>query len=202
MDGIFNYESKFNAGYSRIIDCILLNILWLICSLPVVTIGASTTALYYTVNKVILHGENYAFREFWKAFKTNLKQSTIIWIIIAALEVLLLVDYHVMKYHYDTGITDKKVYYFFAIMLAIVLVWGIFAFAYTSQFDNTLRQIIRNSFIVIFKSLPNTLIIVFTIGGTVLAVYLVPITVLVLPSFAMWLISYFMNSIYQICLKE
>ena len=62
-------------------ECMLLSILWVVTSLPVITIGASTTALYYAVVKVIRNNEGYVWGEFWNGFRTNFKQATIIWLV-------------------------------------------------------------------------------------------------------------------------
>lgn len=62
-------------------ECMLLSILWVVTSLPVITIGASTTALYYAVVKVIRNNEGYGWGEFWNGFRTNFKQATIIWLV-------------------------------------------------------------------------------------------------------------------------
>lgn len=52
---------------------LILGIFWFVTSIPLVTIGASTTAVYYTVNKCIRNKKSYAYVEYWKAFKSNLK---------------------------------------------------------------------------------------------------------------------------------
>lgn len=50
MFGLFKYDSPFVQICNKIVDCICLSVLWLVTSLPVLTIGASTTALYYAIN--------------------------------------------------------------------------------------------------------------------------------------------------------
>ena len=73
---------------SKLGDMICLNVMWLVCCIPVVTIGASTTALYTVMLKLVKNEEGYVFRGFLKAFKTNFKQSTIIWLIVLALGIV------------------------------------------------------------------------------------------------------------------
>ena len=90
-------DIKNGKFFQRIIRClqasytIVLRILF-----STVTIGASSTALYYTVTKVIRHGRSYIFREFWQSFKSNLKQSTAVWLIYLVLMAVLLIDIRVM----------------------------------------------------------------------------------------------------------
>lgn len=81
MAGFFNYENKLMTGLNKIFDCMFVSALWCILSIPIVTIGATTSALYYAVNKSIRHSRGYAYKEFLSAFKLNFKQSTIVWLV-------------------------------------------------------------------------------------------------------------------------
>ena len=58
---MFSYNSKFYQTVSQILDCIVLSFLWIVSSLPIITIGASTTALYYAVDKVIRREEGNVY---------------------------------------------------------------------------------------------------------------------------------------------
>ena len=79
----FNWtDNVVMRAIGKIGDLICLNVLWLICCIPVITIGASTTALYTVMLRLVRNEEGYIFRGFFKAFKLNFKQSTIIWIIL------------------------------------------------------------------------------------------------------------------------
>ena len=72
------FDNKIFQMLEKIIDCIYSSILWFIFSLPLITAGASTTALYYTVNKVIRYDRGNMSKEFFKAFKSNFRQSTLV----------------------------------------------------------------------------------------------------------------------------
>ena len=103
MNQIFNYDNKFFRGVSKIIDCVWLSLLWFMCCIPVFTIGAATTALYYTINKSVKNDRGYASIEFFASFKENFKQSTIVWLIFLGMYTLLGVDYFVMKAYAEAG---------------------------------------------------------------------------------------------------
>lgn len=85
---------KPGSLYDRIFgflgQLIALNLLWIVCSLPVITAGASTTALYYCTLKLHKDGDIRVFHDFFKSFKQNFKQSTLIWILMAAVAVFSL----------------------------------------------------------------------------------------------------------------
>ena len=96
MGNFFSTDGPLFEGMAYIINIIYVSVLWILFSIPIITIGASSTALYYTVTKVIRHGRSYIFREFWQSFKSNLKQSTAVWLIYLVMMGILLVDIRVM----------------------------------------------------------------------------------------------------------
>ncbi|MCL2461419.1 MAG: DUF624 domain-containing protein [Defluviitaleaceae bacterium] len=81
MSGFFSTDGMFYKIGTLIADVVLLGVAWLIFSIPVVTIGASTTALYYVATRRISDREGYIFRDFWSSFKSNFKKSTIVWVV-------------------------------------------------------------------------------------------------------------------------
>ena len=92
MGGFFDVDGKVYRFMEKITNCLIVSILWTIFSLPIITIGASSTALYYTVYKVIRNDTGHIWREFWNAFKNNFKQSTFLWIIFLLIIAFLGVD--------------------------------------------------------------------------------------------------------------
>ena len=82
MDRLFNMDNKFFTVMGRVADLIMLNVVFLICCLPIVTIGASLTALHYVTLKMARNEESYIIRSFFKSFKQNFKQATVINLII------------------------------------------------------------------------------------------------------------------------
>ena len=74
---------------TRIFDFILLNILWVVCSIPIVTMGASTAALYSVMLKITKNQEGYIIKDYFKAFRENFRQGTIVWMILALLGFLI-----------------------------------------------------------------------------------------------------------------
>ena len=71
---LFGPDSGFMRVLNMISDIVLISMLWLLCSLPVVTVGASTTAAYYTIMKVVHKKTGYISKEFFKSFKLNFKE--------------------------------------------------------------------------------------------------------------------------------
>ena len=76
MNSLFNIDSPIMTFLSRVADLVILNILYVVCCLPIFTIGAATSALYYQVMKMSKNEESYAFRGNFKAFKDNFRKAT------------------------------------------------------------------------------------------------------------------------------
>lgn len=79
MNQIWNPDNRFFSGVRKAMDLICLNILWVICSLPVMTVGAATCGLYYAVVKNIRQGRSYPVREFFRGMKENFWRATGVW---------------------------------------------------------------------------------------------------------------------------
>ena len=92
MDRLFNMDNKFFTVMGRVADLIMLNVVFLICCLPIVTIGASLTALHYVTLKMARNEESYIIRSFFKSFKQNFKQATVINLIMLAVAAILYMD--------------------------------------------------------------------------------------------------------------
>ena len=69
----FNLDNKFFNVMNKVADGFFLCILWTVFSLPVFTLGAATTALYYVVHKSLRGNRGYVWKGFWYFFKSNFK---------------------------------------------------------------------------------------------------------------------------------
>ena len=97
MGRIFDMNNKFFRFMSKVADLCILNIICVVCCIPVITAGASITAMYYVTLKMVRNEEAYILRSFFKSFKQNFKQATIINLIMLLIGVVLYVDLNVSK---------------------------------------------------------------------------------------------------------
>jgi len=84
-----SYDSRFSQILIKLSYTCWLNLLWIICSLPVFTIGASTTALYTVTLKMADDNESEITKTFFRAFRDNFPQATRIWLILLVIGVVL-----------------------------------------------------------------------------------------------------------------
>lgn len=136
-------------------DIVILHFLWLLTSLPILTIGASTTALYYTTMKCIRNGQGGVVKLFFKSFSENFKQATGIGVLALLAGVLCAFD---MWFAVSRNI--KSMLVIFTIMSLIYLFTVLYVFPLQAQFENTVKATIKNAFLMSIKNLPWTLLMV------------------------------------------
>ena len=93
LQGFFNYDNDIWRFVGRLADIMVLNLLWIVCSLPIVTFGISTTALYYCTLKIVKDEDDGNFRMFFRSFKRNWKEGLIIWLILLPVLGILILDH-------------------------------------------------------------------------------------------------------------
>ena len=136
--------SLFDRIFSFLGRLILLNLLWIVCSLPVVTAGASTTALFYCVLKLHKDGDINTLRDFFKSFRQNFKQSTIIWVVM-----MLLTGVIYMEKQAIVTMPGSLPQFFSFIIIAVCIplaVIALYIFPTLSAFENTIPNLIKNAF--------------------------------------------------------
>lgn len=175
MSNLFNPDNKFFVFMGRIADLMILNFLCIICCLPVVTAGASITALYYVTLKMARNEESYIVKGFFHSFRQNLKQGIIIHLIMLVAGVLLAFDLyfsHMMQT--QSGIYKGLSYLF---MVGILLYIMLFTYIYPvlSKFYNSVKNTFRNSFLMSIRHFPYTLLmLVITALPIILMLFVSP----------------------------
>ena len=162
MGKIFDMDNPVFRTISKLVDLIWLNIIFIIFSLPVVTIGASVTALMSVTMKMARDREGYMWAGFWKSFKENFKQSTIIWIIMILVATVLGTDIY---FFYSNTAGYAK--FLLAFMLGISLACSCIAtylFPLQAQFVHTIKQTLKNALLVGMRHIQWTLFIVVILG--------------------------------------
>ena len=134
MGGIFNLDSTFMKYANKFADLMFLNIVAIVFCIPIFTIGASLTAMHTMVLKIYRDEESYVIKGFFKAFKENFKQATIIWLLYLVMILVLFLDFWYIR-NYDMNIPK-----FFNYALIFITVLGAFSFTWVfilqSRYEN------------------------------------------------------------------
>lgn len=202
MGNLFNLDNKFFQGLNKTVDCFGLSLLWLVCCIPVFTAGAATTALYYTVNKVIRHGRGYIWSEFWHAFRTNFKQSTIAWLILLFAGVIMSVDGYIMFQFAKAGEKSGFLYVVFVVLIALLVMWGIYIFPYIARFENTTKQILKNTALIAIGNLLKTFLFFAILIALWFVNWLFPVAAVITPAIYMILLNLMIEKIFRKYMSE
>lgn len=148
----FSYDSPFGQLFIKIAYGCCLNVLWFICCIPIVTIGASTTALYYTSFKIAKDEGSYITTMFFRSFKQNFKQATIIWLIMLVTGVLIVADFVLLSRLRATSTGTVAVMWtlLLAVTIACSILYAIvlaYIFPLLSICSNTTPNMFKNAFL-------------------------------------------------------
>ena len=167
---IFDLDSPLMNVLNKMADLMWLNILTLICCIPIITAGAAFTSMNYVALKIVLNEESYSTRSFFKSFKTNFRQATLIWLLILLIAAVLGGDYYIIT---KSGIQFSSVLVVLIMAAAVLVICTtLYVFPVLAKFDNTIMGTIRNAFIMSILQLPKT-VVMFVMAFFPLIIYLV-----------------------------
>ena len=183
---MFKLDSPFMNFLNKLCDIMILNILVLVFSLPIFTIGAAVTAGYYMSFKMVKNEESYIVKGFWKAFKENFKQSTALWLIILAVCGVLFADYRIVLY---SG--------------TLIIALGVsFVFALQARFTNTVKHTLKNAFLMALSHLPSAILFVVSYAVPVVLLYFIPQIFPVIVLLAIGLLIYLKSFLFLKIFKK
>ena len=154
---LFSPDSKFMQAMSRIADLVIINVMYVICCLPVFTIGAATTALYTVCSKMVYNDDAKLYRTFFRSFKENFGQSTVLWLIYLLTGAVLAVDIY-----FFSQIPKPAAYIgiLFCTFMALLFMVASYTFPLLCHFENTKLTTVKNALMMSLAYLPRTILIV------------------------------------------
>jgi len=193
---LFDIENPVWRYLGKIWDAIWLTILWVVCSLPVITIGAASTAVSYVALKVMKDEEGGLTKQFFHSFKQNFKQATVIWLVALLLTIVLAVNFW---FYYQMNNTFSKVFMIVLIILSVVFAMVMhYIFSVLAKFDNSTKNLLIMAFVMALKNVNWTVfmvvatICVFVIGVFVFAPLLVG-SIGLLSLIDAWILNHFFD---------
>ncbi len=191
---MMNLNSPFFRLITNIGNLILVSILWIIGCIPIVTIGASTAALYYTCVKVIRHGRGYLFSSFLQAYRSNLKQGIVVTLLGILISFVLYMDFR-----YITAL-DAAPQYLVAIYQICMTFFAsllIYLVATMSRFSVSFFQLLKLSVFMMIRHFYYTIVMLVLLITVIILMMAVPFSVLFLPGIYILLTSLIMEKVLQ-----
>ena len=154
----FSLDSPLMNVLGKMADLMWLNILTMICCIPIVTAGASLTAMNYMALKIVRNEECYITRGFFKSFKENFKQGTLIWLLLLLVVAVFAGDFYIINE------TEIELHSIFKTIILIAVVFAVFTAMYVfpvlAKFDNTVMRTIKNAFVMSVLQFPKTMLMI------------------------------------------
>ena len=164
MGKFFNMDSPIMRFMTKVADIMILNLLFIVTSLPIITIGAAWTSLYYVSMKLIRDEEGGIVRGFFHSFRMNFRQATILWLGTVAVFAVLIADLLILA-RIDSP--------FAAAMNTSVLILGVvllmilqYLFPLVAKFDASLKQTLKNACLIAVGHLPKTVLMTAFVAGS------------------------------------
>ena len=179
MGRMFNLDSPVMQFLNKVADLMILNIITMICCIPVITAGASLTAMHYVLIRFVRKEEGYTVKPFFKAFKENFLQATAEWLIMLAAGVIFGMDILIMR---SGNVSIPKAFLYIIIVIAVLFYILIqLVFPLQMRFVNPVKTTFKNSVIMSVAHLPRVfLMAVITLASIVLPLLSFQITPLVI----------------------
>jgi len=159
MKDFFSLDNPFNRFMTLVFDIALLSILFAVCSLPVVTFGASAAALYSVMLRRVRNEEGAILKGFFQAFRENFRQGTIAGLIFIAINLLMFLDYRLISVIQNVTLAAVSAA---AIMMVVLMTAGVFAYVFPliARYENSLKAIFNNAWRLAVINLPKTIALV------------------------------------------
>ena len=196
---ILDIDGPLMQTMGKIADLMWLNILTLVFSLPIVTAGAALTALHYMALKIVRNEECYITKEYFRAFKQNFRQATLIWLLFLVVAGLLAGDFYIFR---ESGEKFSGTMQLVILFLTVVTVFTLmFVFPVQAKFENTLLRTIKNAFFISVVQFPKTIlmIVLFAIPPVLFVFFpqVIPLVFLLGLSVPAWLSAKLYNKFFQ-----
>lgn len=193
---IFGFDGSFIQVFDIIFDILVLSSLWILCSIPIITIGASSTALYYAMVKCVKNHDGYVSKQFFYSFKNNFVPATILWVIIVGVSFIL---------HLNIGFLMEKTsgYFglfficFYAAAALYVILTACYMFPALSRFDMGLGWFIKLSLYMVVKYFGTTVALLLILACTVILVFKIPMLMFFLPGPVAFVMSDFLERVLK-----
>lgn len=197
--GIFHPEGKLAGFLNKLGDVMILNLLTVICCIPVVTVGAALTALYSVTLKMVKNEEGKIVHSYFKAFRDNFKQATALWGIGAGVLLLIAGDIYLLRLWNDNTFTAYQ-----GVLLILFVVAGLvlmYVFPVLARFDNTTKNTVKNAFLFcmihFFRSLLLMIVMLLPLILTCLSLRFLFLDVLFGISGPAYLMSIYYRSLFR-----
>ncbi len=190
MNNFFGLDSKFYKYGSILADILIITLLWTITSLPIITVGASTTAMYYVITRQLSNREGYIRTDFFKSFKANFFQATGVTILFIVIFAVLFFNIYILP-------GDSVLFPIQFVLLAVAVAVLAFVFPVLSRFEFKFFELLRTSFFLAVRHFPTSFTCVVLLYAIYVLVLRWPFAFVVCAGVYGWLTSLMFMRVFK-----
>ena len=154
---LLNEDNVIHIFLNKLGDIIVANLLFLVCCIPIITIGPALTALYHCMLRTVKGNNNGTTKTFFRALKENFRQSLIVWLGLLAVGFILFLN---IRFLQNTASAVSKPLFYVSLGIAgLVIILALYIFPVIAAFANTTMNLLKNAYVFAFLHFPSTLAI-------------------------------------------
>ena len=154
---LLNEDNIIHIFLNKLGDIIVANLLFLVCCIPIITIGPALTALYHCMLRTVKGNNNGTTKTFFRAFKENFRQSLIVWLGLLAVGFILFLNVRFLQN--TASVVSKPLFYVSLGIAGLVIILALYIFPVIAAFANTTVNLLKNAYVFAFLHFPSTLAI-------------------------------------------
>lgn len=198
IKGFFAYDGPLQNFLSNLIDVFLVTLFWIVFSIPIVTAGAASAALYDTVRRVLDEERGYLWRTFFNSFKSNFRVATPAWVFHLVIFAVMFIDQLIISLGMKQGGIFPILYYLNMIFLLMVIVWEEYTYAYVSRFVDSSMHCLKNGLLLMLGNFGWSLLLMLVLVlAYVLVMRVLPALLVILPAVICWINVKIIERVFQ-----
>lgn len=194
---IFNPDGKIVQMLSKLGDLITISLLWIVASIPVLTIAPATSAMYDAVDLCVNNETGTITKVFWKAFRGNLRFGMAISASLVATYLLIALDLYLVYRGQKVAVFSVGLAWCLIAVAAAIMVWGLTVCCYHAKFQDPPKRVMKNCVLICLSNLPQMLFCLVVLAVAFALVSWQPVALLIAPALAMVPISLCFDKMFR-----
>lgn len=192
LEELFSVDGPYARFMNWLWNMLVISVLWILCCIPVFTIGAASTAAYYAMAKCVRRHTGRVAAEFFSSFRSNLRQASVLTVIVGLILAIVLLE---CVYFYSDSSVPLVLLYLFYFMTATVVACAIYLWPCLSRFAKSNFSLLRMAIILVFRHLMTTILLLLLLAAALFGVYLMPWGILIFPGLMTYLQTFLIEKI-------
>ncbi len=194
---LFDFDGPLVTFLRKLWGIVAVGLLFLLFCVPVVTAGLSFTAMYTVVEKNLKNNRGYVASGFLNAVKKNWRQALAAGTVLAVVLLVFEADVRILQAFLENGHMIGNMYVLIRVFQILLILYGIWVFAQIAVYENTMRQILKNSLILMLRHLQVSLALLALIVFTAVVIWILPISVVFMPVVSTWLMTALLAKVFE-----